>query len=93
MPTLSRSVSITAPAKRVFAYVDDIRQLARHMGEGRSRVMMGSKLKLEIMPLEPTDVGAVYHYSGRMMDLTIDFSDGDQILCLLQNADPGGTGA
>lgn len=31
MPVLSRSATIDAPAERVFAYVDDIRNLARHM--------------------------------------------------------------
>ena len=75
MSTLSRSVTIEAPAERVFAYVDDIRNLARHMSESRSMPMMGSKLKLEIMTPEPTGVGAVYRYSGRMMGLTIDFSE------------------
>lgn len=75
MPTLSRSASIAAPAERVFAYVDDIRNLARHMSESGSMPLMGSKLKLEIMTPEPTGVGAVYRYSGRMMALTIDFSE------------------
>ena len=75
MSKLSRTVTIEAPAERVFAYVDDIRNLARHMSEGRSMAMMGSKLKLEIMTPEPTDVGAVYRYSGRMVGLPIDFSE------------------
>jgi hypothetical protein len=75
MSKLSRSVTIEAPAERVFAYVDDIRNLARHMSESRSMPMMGSKLKLEIMTPEPTSVEAVYRYSGRMMGLTIDFSE------------------
>jgi hypothetical protein len=75
MPKLGRSVTIEAPAERVFAYVDDIRNLARHMSESRSMPMMGSKLKLEIMTPQPTGVGAVYRYSGRMMGLTIDFSE------------------
>ena len=75
MSTLSHSVTIEAPAERVFAYVDDIRNLARHMSESRSMAMMGSKLKLEIMTPETTDVGSVYRYSGRMMGLTIDFSE------------------
>jgi len=75
MPTLSRSVSIAVPVARVFAYVDDIRNLARHMSESGSMPMMGSKLKLEIMTPELTGVGAVYRYSGRMMGLTIDFSE------------------
>jgi uncharacterized membrane protein len=73
--SLSRSVTIEAPAERVFAYVEDIRNLARHMSESRSIPMMGSKLKLEIVTPEPTGVGAVYRYSGRMMGLTIDFSE------------------
>jgi len=30
MSKLSRSVTIEAPAERVFAYVDDIRNLAAH---------------------------------------------------------------
>ena len=65
MSELSRSVTIEAPAERVFAYVDDIRNLARHMSESGSMPMMGSKLKLEIMTPQPTGVGAVYRYSGR----------------------------
>ena len=75
MTTLSRSVLIEAPAEHVFAYVDDIRNLARHMSESRSMPMMGSKLQLEIITPEPTGVGAVYRYSGQMMGLTIDFSE------------------
>ena len=75
MPTLSRTSLIKAPAERVFAYVDDIRNLARHMSESRSMPMMGSKLKLEIMTPELTGVGATYRYSGKMMGLTIDFSE------------------
>jgi hypothetical protein len=75
MTTLSRSVSIEATAEGVFAYIDDMRNVARHMSKSRSMPMMGSKLQLEIMTLEPTGVGAVYRYSGQMMELTIDFSE------------------
>lgn len=75
MSTLSRTDLIKAPAERVFAYVDDIRNLAKHMSESRSMPMMGSKLRLEIMTPEPTGVGAIYRYSGRMMGLTINFSE------------------
>jgi hypothetical protein len=46
---LSRSALIDAPAERVFAYVDDIRNLARHMSERGSMPMMGSKLALVIL--------------------------------------------
>jgi hypothetical protein len=49
MPTFSRGAAIDAPATRVFAYIDDIRNLARHMSESRSMSMMGSKLALTIV--------------------------------------------
>ena len=75
MPNLSRSATIAAPAELVFDYVDDIRNLARHMSEARSMPMMGSKLKLEILTSNATDVGATYQYSGSMMGLMIDFSE------------------
>ncbi|MGE0852997.1 MAG: SRPBCC family protein [Hyphomicrobiaceae bacterium] len=72
---LSRSAIIAAPAERVFAYADDIRNLARHMSEGRSMPMMGSALTLDIVTPAITGVGATYRYFGRMMGLTIDFSE------------------
>lgn len=75
MPTLSRSATIHAAPERVFAYVDDIRNLARHMSEQGSMPMMGSKLALQIVTPEATGVGATYRYSGRVMGLTIDFSE------------------
>ncbi len=75
MPVLSRSATINAPAGRVFAYVDDIRNLARHMSERGSMPMMGSKLTLENVTPEPTGIGATYRYTGRVMGFTIDFSE------------------
>lgn len=75
MPALSRSATIDASAEQVFAYVDDIRNLARHMSERGSMPMMGSKLALDIVTPEFTGVGATYRYSGRVMGLTIDFSE------------------
>jgi Polyketide cyclase / dehydrase and lipid transport len=75
MTTLSQSTLIDAAAEFVFSYVDDIRNLARHMSESRSMPMMGSKLKLEILTAQTTGIGATYRYSGRMMGLTIDFSE------------------
>jgi hypothetical protein len=75
MAALTRSAAIAAPAERVFAYVDDIRNLARHMSESRSMPMMGSKLALQITSPQSTGLGATYRYSGRMLGLTIDFSE------------------
>jgi hypothetical protein len=67
MAVLSRSAIIAAPAERVFAYADDIRNLARRMSQNRSMPMMGSTLKLDIVTPAVTGVGATYRYSGRMM--------------------------
>lgn len=75
MSHLSRTALISAPAERVFAYVDDIRNLARHMSESPSMPMMGSKLTLEIVTAEPTGVGATYRYTGKMLGLVLDFSE------------------
>ena len=59
----------------VFSYVDDIRNLARHMSQSSSMPMMGSKLNLQISSKEATGVGATYHYSGRVLGMVIDFSE------------------
>jgi hypothetical protein len=75
MPVLRRDKIIAVPADRVFAYVDDIRNLARHMSDNRSMAMFGSKLKLEILTPETTGAGATYRYSGRMLGLSLDFSE------------------
>ena len=72
---LSQTTTVTAPSGRVFAYADDIRNLARHMSERGSMPMMGSKLALEILTANTTGVGATYRYSGRMMGLVLDFSE------------------
>ena len=75
MPISSRTVTIDAPAERVFAYVDDIRNLARHMSERGSMPMLGSKLALDIVTPARTGVGATYRYSGRVMGFAIDISE------------------
>ena len=40
-----------------------------------SMMMMGSKLKLEQLSVNPTGVGAKYRWYGKMMGMTIDFSE------------------
>ena len=72
---LSRSATIDIPAEQVFAYVDDVGNLARHMSEQGSMTMMGSRLALEIVTPELMGAGAIYRYADRMMGLTIDFSE------------------
>lgn len=73
MITVTESVDIQAAAERVFAYVDDIRNVGWHMTERSSMPMMGSRLKLEILSEQPTGLGATYRYSGTMMGLSLDF--------------------
>ena len=75
MPHLSRTALISETAEKVFTYVDDIRNLARHMSESPSVPMMGSKLTLEIVTPEPTGVGATYRYTGKMLGLALDISE------------------
>ena len=75
MSRLSRTALVGASTEQVFAYVDDIRNLARHMSENPSMPMMGSKLTLEIVTPEPTGVGATYRYTGKMLGLVLDFSE------------------
>lgn len=75
MPVPSRTAVIEATSERVFAHVDDIRNLARHMSGQGSMPMMGSSLALEFVSPEHTGVGATYRYSGRVMGLIIDFSE------------------
>ena len=75
MITVSETVEIRAAAEAVFAYVDDIRNLGWHMTGRSSMVMMGSRLRLEVLSDRPTGLGATYRYSGTMIGLSIDFSE------------------
>ena len=75
MKTVSETVDIQAPAQEVFAHIDDIRNVGGHMTEESSMAMMGSKLKVEVLSSNPTGLGATYRYSGKMMGLTLDFSE------------------
>jgi hypothetical protein len=75
MTAVSETAEIRAPAKTVFAYVDDIRNLGWHMTGRSSMAMMGSRLRLEIRSDQATGLGATYRYSGAIMGLAIDFSE------------------
>jgi hypothetical protein len=75
MKRVSETAEIQAPMERVFAHVDDIRNVGWHMTERSSMAMMGSRLKLEILSERPTGLGATYRYTGTIMGLSIDFSE------------------
>jgi hypothetical protein len=72
MITVIERVEIRAPSKRVFAHVDDIRNLGWHMTERSSMAMLGSRLSLEILSGQPTGL-ATYRHSGTIMGLPIRF--------------------
>lgn len=75
MRTVGETVKIQAPAEEVFAHIDDIRNVGWHMTEQSSMAMMGSKLKVGVLSREPTGLGATYRYSGKILGLTLDFSE------------------
>jgi hypothetical protein len=75
MTTVTEAVEIAAPAERVFGHVDDMRNAGWHMTERSSMAMLGSRLKLEILSERATGLGATYRYSGKVMGLSLDFSE------------------
>lgn len=75
MKTLTESVVIEAPAQRVFAFMDDVKNVGFHMSGRSSMAMMGSRLEIAVLSPQSTGVGATYRMWGKMMGLTIDFSE------------------
>ena len=74
MKTKSKSILIHSTPEKVFAQMDDFSKTGMHMSES-SMMMMGSKLKLEQLSTNPTGVGAKYRWYGKMMGMTMDFSE------------------
>lgn len=74
MKTIIEKVDIHAPVSAVFSHVDDIRNTGWHMTES-SMPLMGSKLNLEIISKKPTGLGATYRWYGKVMGLTMDFTE------------------
>ena len=54
--------------------MDDFSKAGMHMSES-SMMMMGSKLKLEQLSPNATGIGATYRWHGKMMGMTIDFTE------------------
>ena len=74
MKTKSKIIIIKSSPEEVFAQMDDFSKTGMHMSES-SMMMMGSKLKLEQLSSNSTEVGATYRWYGKMMGMTIDFSE------------------
>ena len=60
--------------EKAYALMDDFSKTGMHMSES-SMMMMGSKLKLEQTSSNITGVGAKYRWYGKMMGMTMDFSE------------------
>jgi hypothetical protein len=74
MKTITETVEIAARPEAVFSYADDIRNIGWHMTES-SMPLMGSKLNVQIVSKNPTGLGASYRWYGKVMGLTIDFTE------------------
>jgi len=74
MKTRSKDIVIHSTPEKVFQQLDDFSKAGMHMSEN-SMMMMGSKLNLEQLSTQSTGVGAKYRWYGKMMGMTIDFSE------------------
>ena len=74
MKTKTKSNLIHSTSEKVFAQMDDFSKTGMHMSES-SMMMMGSKLKLEQLSINSAGVGAKYRWYGKMMGMTMDFSE------------------
>ena len=74
LKTKSKSMLIHSTPEKVFQQMDDFSKTGMHMTES-SMMMMGSKLNLEQLSENASGVGAKYRWYGKMMGMTIDFSE------------------
>lgn len=73
MKTKFKSILIHASPEEVFAYMDNLSNTGMHMMKS-SVMMMGSKLVLEQLSSNSTGISAKYHWYGKIMGMTMDFS-------------------
>ena len=74
MTTQSKSIIIHSTPAKVFAQMDNFSKTSMHMTES-SMMMMGSKLTLKQLSTNATGVGSSYRWYGKMMGMTMDFSE------------------
>lgn len=74
MKTVDKNILIHSTPEKVFVQMDDFSKTGMHMSES-SMMMMGSKLKLEQLSINSTGVGAKYRWHGKIMGMTMDFSE------------------
>jgi uncharacterized membrane protein len=68
-------IEIKASPQKVFAHMDDIRNVGWHMEGKRTMPMMGGKLHLQKLSENATGVGATYRWYGNVLGMTIDFKE------------------
>lgn len=73
MKTLSKTELFNASPDQVFDVLDDLGVTGAHMTLS-SMMMMGSKLNLEFLTSFRRGLGTKYHWFGKMMGLTMDFT-------------------
>lgn len=73
MKTKSKRIIIHSSPQQIFSQLDDFSKTGMHMSES-SMMMMGSKLNLEQLSTNP-GLGASYRWSGKLMGMTMDFSE------------------
>jgi hypothetical protein len=74
MKTKSKSILIHSTPEKVFRQMDDFSKTGMHMSES-SMMMMGSKLTLKQLSTKATGIGSSYRWYGKMMGMTMDFSE------------------
>ena len=74
MKTKSKNILIHANVEQIFLRMDNFSKTGMHMTES-SMMMMGSKLELEQLSVNATGIGASYRWYGKMVGLTIDFTE------------------
>ena len=65
---------IHSTPEKVFAQMDDFSKTGMHLSES-PMMMRGSKLKLEQFSINSIGLGAKYRWQGKMMGMTMDFSE------------------
>jgi len=74
MRTFQKEIAIHSSPEVVFKQMDDFSKTGMHMSES-SMMMMGSKLHLDQVSTNQTGTGATYRWYGKMMGMTMDFSE------------------
>lgn len=74
MKTKTKNIFIHSTPEKVVAQMDDFSKTGTYMSES-SMMMMESKLKLEQLSISSIGLGAKYRWQGKMMGMTMDFSE------------------